>query len=68
MSTPLDPRLSQFATQEEADSYDRWLRSKIEASRNDPRPSIPHEEVMAHAKATIDRIAERKRQERKGGQ
>lgn len=27
-------------------SYDRWFRRKVQESIDDPRPSIPHEEVM----------------------
>ncbi|SEN71317.1 type II toxin-antitoxin system RelB family antitoxin, partial [Halomonas caseinilytica] len=51
MSTPLDPRISEFETQEQADSYDRWFRERVQRSLDDPRPNIPHDEVMAKMEA-----------------
>jgi hypothetical protein len=48
MPTILDPIVSEFATQEEADSYGTWLRAKVQESLDDPRPSIPHDQAMAH--------------------
>ena len=27
--------------------YDRWFRAKVQEALDDPRPSIPHEEVKA---------------------
>ncbi|BBI53937.1 hypothetical protein HORIV_63580 [Vreelandella olivaria] len=41
MSTPLDPIISEFETQEQADSYQRWFRERVQASLDDPRPSSP---------------------------
>lgn len=49
MSTPLDPIISEFETQEQADSYNRWFRERI---LDDPRPPIPHN-VMAEMRALI---------------
>lgn len=47
MSAVLSPIVSEFETEEQAADYDRWFRAKVEASRNDPRPSIPHDKAMA---------------------
>lgn len=47
MSTPLSPLGAEFETEEQAASYDRWFRAKVQASLDDPRPSIPHDEAMA---------------------
>jgi hypothetical protein len=47
MSTALSPIVSQFETKEQAASYDRWFQAKVQASRDDPRPSIPHDQAMA---------------------
>ncbi|WP_375196352.1 stability determinant [Sphingobium sp.] len=44
---------AEFATTERAEAYDAWLRSEIEASLADPRPSIPHDHVMAELCAII---------------
>lgn len=51
--TKLTPIESEFATTEEAEAYDAWLRSEIEASLADPRSSIPHDQVMAELRAII---------------
>jgi hypothetical protein len=60
MSTPLDPLISEFATQEEADAYDRWFRARVQASIDDPRPGIPHDQVMAEAEAIIAEAEQRR--------
>ena len=49
--SPID---SGFASAEEAEAYDAWFRAKVERSLADPRPPIPHEQVMAEMKALID--------------
>ena len=45
--TKLTPIESEFATTEEAEAYDAWFRAQVEASLADPRPGIPHDQVMA---------------------
>ncbi|TAM89697.1 MAG: antitoxin [Candidimonas sp.] len=47
MGTTLPPIVSEFETEEQAASYDRWFLAKVQASRDDPRPSIPHDQAMA---------------------
>jgi hypothetical protein len=42
------------------ESYDAWFKQQIEASIEDPRPSVPHQAVMKRTRAIIDRIAEKK--------
>lgn len=54
MNARLDPLISEFDTEEQAASYDRWLRAKVQAALDDPRPSVPHDEAMARVRATID--------------
>jgi len=39
----------------EAAAYNQWLAAEIQASIDDPRPSIPHDEVMARMDARIAR-------------
>lgn len=56
----LDPRVSEFDTQEQADSYDRWFRARVQAALKDDRPRIPHDQVMAEMEAIIQ-AAERRR-------
>jgi hypothetical protein len=34
-------------TAAQAAAYDKWFRIQVKAALDDPRPSIPHEEVKA---------------------
>lgn len=61
MSAQLSPIVSEFETQEQADSYDRWFRAQVQASLDDPRPSIPHDQVMAEMEAIIQQAEARRR-------
>jgi len=58
-SKKLDPIISEFATQEEADAYGVWFRKQVQDALDDPTPSIPHDEDMAHIDETIRRAAAR---------
>lgn len=53
MNAVLSPIVSEFETQEESDSYDRWFRAKVQESLDDPRPTIPHDVVMARMRALL---------------
>lgn len=33
---------------------DRWFRRQVQESIDDPRPNVPHDQVMAQAQALID--------------
>ena len=50
----LSPLVSEFATTEEAEAYDRWFRAKVRGSLADTRPSVPHDEAMAQVRATTE--------------
>ncbi|WP_448108387.1 type II toxin-antitoxin system RelB family antitoxin [Pseudomonas azerbaijanoccidentalis] len=63
MNALLSPIVSEFETEEQAASYDRWYRAKVQASLDDPRPSIPHDQVMAEMRALL----ESKRTQRNAG-
>lgn len=52
--TKLTPIESEFATTQEAEAYDTWFRAEVEASLADPRPPIPHDQVMAELRAIIE--------------
>ncbi len=52
--TELSPIVSEFASEEEAVAYDKWLRAKVEASLADPRPPLSHDAVMAEVQTIID--------------
>ncbi|CAM5789530.1 antitoxin PaaA2 family protein [Castellaniella caeni] len=47
-STPKRPDAAErMRRAHEAAAYDEWLRGKVEASRNDPRPSISNDDMKA---------------------
>ncbi len=56
----LDPLIYEFDTEEEAASYDKWFREKIQASLDDPGESIPHDEVMRQMDEVIKAAAARR--------
>jgi hypothetical protein len=62
MTTKLSPIVSEFETQEQADSYDRWFRARVEAAMNSTKPRIPHDEVMAGAWEIIEGAKARRKQ------
>jgi hypothetical protein len=37
--------------------HDEWFRSQVQAAVDDPRPGIPHDEMMQKAKALLDTLA-----------
>ena len=47
MTAKRDPIVSEFETEEEEAAYNEWFRKKVEASLADPRPPVPHDQVMA---------------------
>lgn len=53
MNAVLSPIVSEFETQEAADSYDAWFRAKVQESRDDSRPTIPHDVVMAKMRSLL---------------
>lgn len=61
MSIPLSPIVSAFEIEEQAARYDFWFRAKVQASIDDPRPSIPHDEAMAQ----VERMLEEGRKSRR---
>lgn len=53
MSADLSPIISEFETEEQAASYDRWFRAKVQASQEDPRAGIPHDAAMARVRGKL---------------
>lgn len=56
----LDPRISGFETQEQAESYERWFRTKVQEAIDSKKPRIPHDQVMAEMWAAIEQYAPKK--------
>jgi len=46
-------------TAHQAAAHNRWLAAEIQASLDDPQPSIPHDDAMAAMDAEIDAIENR---------
>jgi hypothetical protein len=54
-----DPIISEFETQSQAESYDRWFRAKVQASLADTRPRVPHDQAMARVRQTLEAAKQR---------
>lgn len=59
MNTQLDTIVSEFETQEQADSYDRWLKAKVQHSIDNPGQEMPHDQVMTKVDTIIDDVEQR---------
>jgi DNA-damage-inducible protein J len=44
------------------EAHDAWFRAKVQEALTDPRPTVPHRQVMDEVQARIDR----KRRDRTG--
>ena len=49
----LDPIVSEFLTEKDATSYERWFCDKVQEAIDSKRPKIPHDEVMAEMDALV---------------
>ncbi|MBI5121241.1 MAG: antitoxin [Rhodospirillales bacterium] len=47
MSEPLSPIVSEFESEEQEASYDRWFRAKIQAAIDSKQPRLSHDQVTA---------------------
>lgn len=59
MPATLKPLISEFATDEEANSYDRWFRARVQAAIDSKDKRIPHDQVMAQVEAVMAGIESR---------
>ena len=51
----IDPIISEFDTDEDAEAYDKWFREQVEEALAETGPGIRHEQVMAEMQAIIDK-------------
>jgi len=56
----LDPLIYEFDSLEEEESYNAWLRAKVQRAIADPRPPVPHDQVIAELDAIIERASSKK--------
>ncbi len=59
MRTSLSPIESEFATRDEAEAHDGWFRTRVQASLDDSRPCLAHDQVMAEMEAIIAEAEQR---------
>jgi len=55
-----DARARVLREAHQAAAYNQWLAGEIQASIDDPRPSIPHDKVMAEMDADIAALPKKK--------
>lgn len=51
----LDPIISEFETEEEAQAYDAWFRAQVQVALDSTEPDVPHDQVMAEIDAIIEK-------------
>jgi hypothetical protein len=63
MSAVLDPNISEFDTEEQAASYERWFRAKVQQALDSVKPTVPHDEAVARIQALLEqkRVANARR-------
>ena len=49
----LDPIVSEFASTEEEEAYDRWFRAKVREALEDEQPPVPHDQVVTESLAIV---------------
>ena len=53
-STRRPDRSAALKRAHESAAYDAWFRGQVQESIDDPRPDVPHDQVMTKAQAIID--------------
>lgn len=66
--SPIDQSMTEAEEARNTAEYDQWLRAKVQAALDDPRPSIPHAEAMRQVRATIENAIRRKNQAKEGAE
>lgn len=51
----LSPIESEFASTEQAEAHDAWVRAKVAKALASPKPPVPHDQAMAKAQAILDK-------------
>jgi len=62
MTVKLDPLVSEFETEAQAKSHDRWFRAKVREAMTSAKPRIPHKEAMTR----VEDLLAKKRATRAG--
>jgi hypothetical protein len=51
----LDPIVSEFDTDEDAEAYDKWFREQVETGLRSKGPWVTGDEVRARTQAILDK-------------
>lgn len=51
----LDPLVSEFDTEEQAQSYDAFFRAKVQQSLSDTHPNLSHDQAIAMVHQELER-------------
>ena len=57
--TTLDPRVSEFETEEAAARYDVWFRAQVQEAIDSACPPIPHDEVVRRMEERLASLQKR---------
>lgn len=55
MSAHLSPIVSEFESEEQAASYDRWFRAKVQEAMDSTKPKLGHDEAMSKVRAELEK-------------
>lgn len=61
MSAVLSPIVSEFETAEQEAVHTAWIRAELERRRADPRPPVPHDEVVRRMEKRFSLWQQRKK-------
>jgi hypothetical protein len=50
----MSPIESEFATTEDAAAHDAWVNAKVARALASAEPAVPHDRVMAEARAIVE--------------
>ena len=54
MNARLSPIVSEFETEEQEASYDRWFRAKVEEALRSEKPRLPHDAAMVKVQGMLE--------------
>ncbi|MCL2523723.1 MAG: stability determinant [Betaproteobacteria bacterium] len=56
----LDPIVSEFETAGQEAEHTAWIRAELTRRQNDPRPPVPHDEVVRRMEERLARWPQRR--------
>lgn len=54
MNESLSPIVSEFETEEQEASYNRWFQAKVEEAMNSEKPRLAHDAAVAKVRAMLE--------------